>query len=270
MKKFSELCSEKAFNFPIEFPSTTVRNNSHALMLRFTSSDILSGASYLGDFDPWLSGMCNLIVGKNLTELLTFSLSDMKSAYQHDESFNEALKLMEKLFFYPHLELLKASLDVYRGQNHLYLKSSPLVCRCFGVRECDILSFLKKESFPSLEAFASFSDAGKGCRTCMPQLKKWLSYKDFKEHKRFYKNRAVADWLLEIENKLQEFSKYKEWNFVVRGLKEQQVTISFDKDVTQLEEEEMGVNLQGYLSGAIDPDLAFFFIRARHLSKAKG
>ena len=56
----------------------------------------------------------------------------------------------------------------------------------------------------------------------------------------------------------------------VAGLKRNVVTIIFDKDVNQVEEEITGIELQEFLSRSVELDLSFFLSRALHLSNASG
>ncbi len=47
-----------------------------------------------------------------------------------------------------------------------------------------------------------------------------------------------------------------------------QVSISYDKAVSQAEEEKVSVELQDFLAAGLDADLSFFLIRDRQRSNA--
>lgn len=270
MSTFKELLNSKAFNRSIEFPSVAVTSKRHTLEIKFDSKDIVVATGYAGPLDPWLSSLCSLLIDKSLSDILNVNFSTWDQAFKDDPLYWE-LKTDEegKVFCHP-LELLHAALDVFRGREYLYQESSPLVCRCFGVRENDILDHLQKEAIPTLETLATTSKAGMGCRTCVPQLKRWLVLKDAQTSARHFKNKSFADWLIEIDAKLAKFPPTREWNFEVQKIKGQQVFMSFDKDVSQREEEAMGIELQRFLGVEVDSDLAFFIKRLRHFSNAKG
>jgi bacterioferritin-associated ferredoxin len=270
MKKFKDLLSERAFNRPIEMPSVSVKLKQHTLMLRFDSKDIVLEAGYAGELSPWMSSLCSLVMGKSLSEIAQLNWKHWEEAFKDDQIFWDLKQEEETHFFDEHFELLKASIDIFRGREYLYQEASPLVCRCFGIRESDILEHLQKEGTPTLETLAGVSRAGMGCRSCVPQLKRWLVLHESKKHAHHFKNRPMAEWLLEIDYMLSCFPLAAEWKMEVRGMKKSQVSISFDKEVNQKEEEKVAKEIQDFLGAALDADLAFFLRRARHFAKAKG
>lgn len=268
MKKFKELILDSTYNRSLDFPSVSATLGEHTLAIRFDSKDIVLNAGYTGKANPWFSSLCYLIEGKSLTEIYKFSWKEWKSAFKEDQDFWEFFEGEEEKFFNFPLELLKVCLDIFRGREYLYEEASPLVCRCFGIRESDILEHLQMNENPTLETLAGVSKAGMGCRSCMPQLKRWFSPDDSKKIRHYYKDRPAADWILEIEEALARFPKGPEWKLEVQGLRGHQVSISFDRKASQQEEESIGKELQDFLGDAVDPGLAFFLRRARHLSKA--
>lgn len=270
MTKFKDLLSEKAFNNPIEFPSVSVRFKDHALSIRFDSKDVVQSAGYEGPLNPWLSSLCFLIMDKSLNEISTYNWNTWALAFKDEQVFWDLKHEEEDFFFNDALELLKASLDVFRGREYLYQETSPLVCRCFGIRESDILEHLQKEAAPTLDTLAGVSKAGMGCRSCVPQLKRWLVLHETQKHSHHYKHRPVADWLIQIDAALSAFPLSQEWKMEVQKFRNQQVSISFDKEVSQTEEERVAKELQLFLAGRVDTGLAFFLRRARHFSKANG
>jgi hypothetical protein len=238
-------------------------------MLRFDSKDICLLAGYIGPAHPWLSALCFLSEGKSLGELMLLSLKDFTQAFRDDQDFWDLFQEESETFFFTPLELLHAALDVFRGREYLYRQSSPIVCRCFGVRESDIVEHLTKEALPTLLTLAELSKAGMGCRSCVPQLKRWLVIEEARKSHRFYKERPIAEWLLDIDNKLSRFPKSSDWKMELSSFKGNQVIISFDKEVTQREEEQTGKELQDFLGASIDSDLGFFLRRCLHFSKAE-
>lgn len=270
MKKFKDLISEKAFNKEMEFTSVSVSHQSHTLHLRFDSKDVLVNAAFSGPYNPWLSSLCYLMQGKSLNEISSFTWETWKKEFQDDQTFWDLFQEEENHFIHLPLELTRAALDVYRGKDYLYQESSPLVCRCFGIRESDILSHLQKNETPTLDTLAGESKAGMGCRSCVPQLKRWLVLNESKSQIHYYKNRPAAEWLLDIDEALTRFPHSREWKLEVRSFKAPQVIVSFEKDVSQREEENLTKELQLFLGREVDPDLGFFLRRARHFSKARG
>jgi bacterioferritin-associated ferredoxin len=269
MKKFKDFLTG-AHNSNIDFSSVTVALNQHTLHLKFDSRDVVLSAGYTGPRSPWLSSLCYLTEGKTLNEISLFSWATWDEAFKNDQTYWDIRQEEDDHFFQAPLELLKASLDVFRGREYLYQESSPLICRCFGVRENDVVSFLKKENLATLDGLSGETKAGMGCRSCVPQLKRWLVLHESKKFNHHFKEKAFADWLLEIDYMLSCFPQSLDWKMEVQKMKGNQVSISFDKDVSQKEEEIVAKELQVFLAAGVDSDLGFFLRRARHFSKAKG
>lgn len=270
MTKFKDLLTSSAFNNPIEFPSVAVTLKKHTLEISFDSKDVVKNAGYSGEVNPWLSSLCFLIKGKSLSEISHFSWKIWDNVFKDEQLYWDLKQEEEGLFFNETLELLKAALDVFRGREYLYHETSPLVCRCFGIRESDILDHLQNEKTPTLDTLAGVSKAGMGCRSCVPQLKRWLVLHETKKHAHYYKDRAVSEWLLEIDYMLSCFPKAEDYKMEVQSFKNAQVMISFDKQLSQLEEEKTAKELQDFLRASLDEGLTFFLRRARHFSKANG
>jgi bacterioferritin-associated ferredoxin len=160
-------------------------------------------------------------------------------------------------------------LDIYRGREYLYREASPLICRCFGVRESDVIDLLKTETDPTLEALSKKTRAGMGCRSCVTQLSRWLAINHPQTKSRFYKDRPVVDWMLDIDSALTKFFEGKDWELEIYSFKGQQVIISFNKEVSQKEEEAMALELQRFLGAEVDGDLGFFLVLIRDLQALK-
>lgn len=252
-------------NFSVK---VTSKKPVQTLFLKFDNKDVLTKASYFGTVDPWLGSMCTIINGKTLNELATLSWKHWDELFGHDQIYWDLKTEKAEEFFSNPLELLVAALDIYRGKEYLYRESEALICRCFGVRENDVLEYVRSTDDPTPEGLATASKAGMGCRSCVPQLTKWLSIKMPKKQTHFYKEKTRAHWLLEIDYMLNCFPESEDWKMEVKSFQGTQVSIFFDKNVSQLEEEEVSVRLQDFLAAGLDSDLSFFLIRNRHLSKA--
>jgi hypothetical protein len=270
MKKFNEFFEHQIYQREIETPSAEVQHSVYTLQLRFDSKDILYQAFYQGPQNPWMSSLCYLIQGKTLSELNKFSIENWKASFKDDQSFWDFYQEEEEQFVFWPTEFLRAALDTYRGRDYLYKETSPLVCRCFGVREKDILEHLQKEEIPTLETLGNSSSAGMGCRTCVPQLKRWLAVDSADKRGRFFKEKSAANWVTEIDYLLSCFPQSLDWKMEIISFNQGVVMISYDKEVSQKEEEAIGHELQRFLGAALDSDLSFFLRRARHFSKARG
>lgn len=234
---------------------------SQALYLKFDTKDVLTHASYTGKTDPWLGSLCSIVVGRSLHELLNFSLNNWSHNFQHDQTYWEFKgELEEHIFFYP-LELLRAGLSVYQGREYLYKEIDPLICRCFGVRESDVLKYIKKSEDPTPEGLGLETKAGMGCRSCVVQLTKWMNVNKPKSQAHFYKEKSRANWLIEIDYLLSCFPESLDWKMEVKSFQGNQVIIKFDRTVSQLEEEVVSRRLQDFLAAGLDADLSFFLIR---------
>jgi len=253
----------------MENPSVQVisKVTSHTLFLKFNNQDLLTNASYSGSIDPWLGSMCTIVNGKTLNQMTKLCWKDWDQAFEQDQTFWDLKTEKNDEFFFAALELLKVGLDSYRGKEHLYKESSPLICRCFGVRENDVLDYIRSTDDPTPEGLATASKAGMGCRSCVPQLTKWLSIQMPKSQTHFYKEKTRAHWLLEIDYMLSCFPESADWKMEVSNFQGTQVSITFEKNVSQIEEEEVAVRLQDFLAAGLDADLSFFLIRARHRLK---
>lgn len=268
MRRFKDFLEQELYLRKIENPSTEVTYLVHSLSLRFDSKDVVYQAAYLGPRNPWMASLCYLIEGKSLSELTQFNLDSWEKSFKDDQTFWDIYQEEKiQLVFWP-LEILKSAIDVYRGREYLYKTTSSVVCRCFGVREKDILDHLHKEEVPSLDTLGESSNAGKGCRSCIPQLKRWLVFNKKENRERVYKEKPIADWVIEIDYLLSCFPSSQEWRMEIESFKLGVVIISFDKEISQSEEEKMGLELQRFLGAALDSDLSFFLRRARHLSNA--
>lgn len=246
---------EESFNRKLENPSVSVnyKVSGHTFSLKFGPKDLIVEAAYEGPKDMWLSSMCFLLQGKNAQAAGELNLKSWEKFFQEDQEFWDLwTEKSQDVFFIP-LELLRASLDRYQGREYLYKEASPLICRCFGIREADL------KADHSLK-----NKAGMGCRSCKPQLEKWIKETEAGQKKiRHYKDRPLADWVLLVEEKLLEFSRLSDWKLEVESFKDKAVIISYQKSATQREEEETSKLLQAYLGAEVDPDLGFFLRRSR-------
>ena len=152
------------------------------------------------------------------------------------------------------------ALDVYRGREHVYGEASPLICRCFGVRESDVVALLQSEEVVTLEKLAQETKASMGCRSCLPQLKKLLNLPGESE-KRLIAGKSKADWILMIDEALKVFPFTQDWQMRVEEFSRNTVIITYERAVSQKEEENMGRKLQGFLGSETTPDLVFFLRR---------
>ena len=240
----------------------TLKSTTHVLYLKFDSKDILTKATYLGPTDPWIGALCALAEGKTLHDLTHLCWKEFDEAFKDDQTYWDLKVEKADQFFFTALELLKAGLDSYRGRDYLYKESEPLICRCYGVRENDVLEYVRTSDDPTPEGLATFTKAGMGCRSCVPQLTKWLSIHMPKTESRFYKEKPRAHWLLEIDYMLSCFPDALDWKMEVKSFQGTQVVISYDKKVSQREEEDTANRLQDFLAAGLDSDLSFFLIRS--------
>jgi bacterioferritin-associated ferredoxin len=270
MKKFKDYLSTGTHNFSMEEAAVSLRYKDHTLYLLFDSKDVLVKASYSGPSNPWLGSLCDLSREKSLPELRHLCLADWEVTFKEDPFFWELYQDINQSIFPFHLEMLHAGLDIYQGKDYLYREASPLVCRCFGVREKDISEHLHQTTAPTLQTLAESLKAGLGCRSCLSQLNRWLDSGRPQSEGRYFKQRSYADWLLLTDKAIRRMPHHEGWNLEVKKFKAHQVLITYDKEVTQREEEEFSLALQRFLAGAVDSDLGFFLIRARHFSNAEG
>lgn len=262
MIKFKDLLLTASSNHALEAPSVGLshRESGRRLELRFDSKDVLRGAGYTGAPDLWLEALLACLTGLTFAEAQKFSWESFDRTFGEDPFYwEEKAEAQEKVFFWP-LELLRATLDLYRGRETLYGEFSPLICRCFGVRETDVLEFLRKDEVLTLEKLAQETKASMGCRSCLPQLKKLLNVPKDPE-KRLIAGRSKADWILRVDEALSLFPFTEEWKLQVEEFNRNTVIISFEKAVTQKEEETLGRKLQGFLGSETTPELAFFLRR---------
>jgi bacterioferritin-associated ferredoxin len=260
MTEFKNLLSQHRKN--LFDANAVVTREGTTLFLRFDSRDTIAAATYEGAPDIWMASLCEILKDMPLAEARLVSFSHWELLWKNDQFFwDMKLELGDRIFF-PALELLHAAIDVYRGREDLYHEESALICRCFGVREKDVLNFLKTAKDITLEELSKATKAGMGCRSCVPQLRQWLKIPG-EEKLRFYLSRPVADWILDIDNALVRFPLSKEWKMNVESMKGNVVLVSYDFPASQKEEEEVTKKLQGFLSEASDPGLAFFLRRSR-------
>jgi len=269
MSGFKEIFQQGLFKDPLEKPSASVSSASlrHTLSLRFDAKDTIAQTSYSGANDPWLGALCSLIQGMSLNEASDLKWAHLEKAFGEDQSFWDYKAEEEEHVFMEAFELLKATVDTYRGRDYLYSDQSPLICRCFGVRESDVLEFLQTGEEVTLEALGGKSKAGMGCRSCVPQLKRWLLIHQPPSKEHFYKDRSRAEWLLEIDYMLTCFPDSEDLKMDVDSFKGSQVVISYDKDLSQAQLEMESKRLQDFLGTSVDDGLGFFLRRRRSLQR---
>lgn len=262
MQKFKSLV-QNFVSRRIDFSSVSISSGKTTLYLRFDTKDRLIEAEYEGKFNIWLSAICEYSKLKTLKELRSLSWRELDDFYKEDQSYWDAKQEKIGHVFFPEKEVFNAALSLFLGQEILYKNQSPLICRCFDVRESEVLEYLQNNQAPSLEGIGTLLKAGMGCRSCLTQLKRWLL--DGQKTQRNFKNKSYSDWIFEIDYMLNCFPKSQDWKMEIKSFKNQQVIIEFIADVSQIEEEEVGKELQSFLSAGLDPDLSFFLVRARHL-----
>ncbi len=249
---------------PLEYPSVKVqsRHKNTTLFLKFNSQDVLTEASYQGEINPWLGSLCGIIRNKTLNELISLTCHEWKETFKEDQYFWDLYQGLEDQIFFTPLELLHAALDIYRGRDYQYEDAGMLVCRCFGVREKDVLAYLQSTTDPSISSLSETTKAAMGCRSCLPQLKRWLQLKNLSSAQHYFKEKPRAQWLLEIDYFLSCYPLASDWKMEVKSFQGDQVVISFNKEISQKELEKTGEELQDFLSRGLDPDLNFFLARS--------
>ena len=262
MIKFKDLLFSSPFNKELEDPSVSVRaaSSHRELHIRFDSKDVIYSASYSGKANLWLEATCQLLKGMRFSEAVDFSWKNFDSAYGSEafywEQKSEALEQIK----FESFELLRAALDLYRGREHAYDEVSPLICRCFGVRENDVLNFIRSEEVVTIEKLSELTRASMGCRSCLPQLKKLLNL-PVEPERRLIAGRSKADWILRIDEALKLFPFTKSWKLRPEEFSKNTVIISYEGEVSQTEEESVGKKLQGFLGSETTPELVFFLRR---------
>lgn len=233
------------FNPSVELDSTS----GHRLAITFDSKENVVDAGYVGQTSLELATLCELIRGKNINQLLDLSKDDWRKVWGDDPFFSEFWNEKEnEVFFFP-LELLRATLDQYRGREYLYQNSVPIVCRCFGLTENEIIEGGAK------------TRAGMGCRSCRHEVNLLLQNK-VERNKRFIKGKSTADWLLLVDEKLSDYRFSEELGMQVEGIKHSGIIISYRKEITQIEEEKISRELQSFFDEALGGDFSFFLKRA--------
>jgi hypothetical protein len=265
MTNLRELFEGQRHRRELAFPSVTLalRGSGVSLSLKLDNRDTITDAAYTGDADPWYSALCELLPGRGLPQALEFSVKDFDEAFSGDQFYWDLRSERSGEVQWTELEHLRATLDLFRGRDYLYLPQSPLICRCFGVRESDLVEFMKSEERPTLELLGQKTRAGMGCRSCVSQLKRWLSSNAPETGARTFKQRPVAEWVLLVDEQLALHPARADWGLEVEGMRGNQVFIGYARDASQKEEEELALKLQGFLAAGVDPDLGFFLRRSR-------
>lgn len=257
-KKFAEYSDH--FKIMNSF-SVQVGNGVQQLYLRFDSKDKLIDISYSGEKNIYFEALCQVTKNLYLKELTGFGPKAFEKCFSHDESFWEIHEGHDELLFESHWEIFHAALNLYKGKESDYNGQSPLVCRCFNVREDAIISYFKKSESPHLEGLILETKASLGCRSCYAQLSRFFDKADPQSKTKIFKNKFPADWILEIDLMLECFPQAFDWQMEIKDFQDGMVTISYKKSVSQLEEERIGIELQRFLGSSVDEDLSFFLRR---------
>lgn len=263
MTKFKELFLSNSFQKKLESPSVTITlKDGVTLSLRINSKDVIQDVAFDGKADPWLASMCFILTGMTVGDAEKLTWKQWDEVFKNDQSYWDFKAEVEHNFFQFHLELLHAALDNFRGKESLYFVQSPLICRCFGIRENEIIEHLRQNDVPTLESLSGQTKAGMGCRSCVTQLTRWVAEATPKKFSHYYKERPVSDWLLLIDEKLSTLPEYQDWKLELKSLEKGMVMIEYLKEVSQLEEESLTKKIQGFLEREVDAGLAFFLRRA--------
>jgi bacterioferritin-associated ferredoxin len=253
----------------LERSTVSLTSEETTLHLLIDKKDLITKALYSGPHDPLAASLAHLIVGRSINEASHLGKAIWEDAFREDESFWEYFAEESDELFNKPLELLKATIDLYLGREHLYEDSSPLVCLCFGIREADIVHHLKTHIAPTLATLQAAYRVGMGCRSCLPQVKRYLSlHAPAKD--RYFKERSRSSWILQADQLLKTFEGSKEWGMEIESFKGKQMVISYQRASTQKEVEEMSKKVQLFFAGALDADLAFFLRRALQAENALG
>jgi BFD-like [2Fe-2S] binding domain len=247
MTKFKDLFLQDFGRALPEKSSVDLQLDQHTFFLRFDSRERIEAASYSGPRDHWLSSLCFLLAGKNLPQAKKLSLLDWEQEFKDDQFFWEMREEISQDIFFAPLELLRASLDLYLGREFLYQESSPMVCRCFGIREIDLKDATK---------------AGMGCRSCVPDIKRILSNAQAAKGLHLYKDEPRVNWILKIDAKLNLYPEAMDWKMEIESFKKNLVVISYKGTWPQLEVERVGKDLQRFLAEEVDLGLSFFLRRS--------
>lgn len=262
MTGFKALLTSTRHNKTMSDPTVQVALGGTILFLKIDTRDRIVSAAYSGASDIWMSSLCELLQDMPLSQARLVDFSHWEIFWKDDQFFWDMKVEGEDKVFCAPLELLHAAIDIYRGRDDLYREESALICRCFGVREKDVLQFLRQTQDPSLEELSKVTKAGMSCRSCVPQLRQWLMIPR-EDRSRYFKTKPVADWIEMIDSALSRFPEAATWKMNVESMKGDVVIISYLREASQKEEEDMSKQVQGFFSSAVDPDLAFFLRRSR-------
>lgn len=261
MKKFKDYFGPE-FQSTIIAPTVTVKSGSTTLSLLIDRKDKIAKASYQGPASPWFGSLCEIVLDKSVSELSRLSKNDWDKNFKEDQFYWDLKAETSDDFFFAPVELLKVGIKTFLGQEHQFKESDALVCRCFGVREKDVLAYMREAEHPTVDDIGLKLKAGMGCRSCLPQLKRWMEAQEGTQKAHYYKEKSIATWLVEIDYMLSCFPEASEWKMEVASMKNQQVIINFEKDVSQKVEEDVAKKLQDFLSASVDAGLAFFLRRS--------
>src|SRR5690606_39064983 len=145
MTSFKEVITSDKYNRRLDFPSDSLSNGEQTLFLQFDSKDQLVNASYSGKKSCWLNVLCEIGVGLTLSELRSLAWDKYEDRFEKDQLFWDLRQEKEIDFFFKEYERFLEALGLFQGREYLYEEKSPLVCRCFGVREEEVLSYLNKD-----------------------------------------------------------------------------------------------------------------------------
>lgn len=266
MIRFKDFLQRTASVAP-ERSTVSLRFQATTLSLTIDKKDVITEAVFSGPYEPLSAALAQFVQGLSVNKASQTGKEIWEEAFREDETFWEYVADEESELFNKPLELLRATIDLYLGREHLYEPSSPLVCLCFGIREADIVHHLKSHKAPTLATLQSAYRVGMGCRTCLPQVKRYLSL-HAPSADRYFKERSRSSWILQADQLLRSFEAASEWGMEIESFKGKQMVISYQRQSSQKEAEEMSKRVQLFFAEALDSDLAFFLRRALHAEKA--
>jgi len=225
--------SEKKFNYLMDQPTLRIKVSDYPLVFfNCNSAGKILGASYAGKENQYWDDFCASVTDQELEVLL------------QKNNFDDLIS--SSSIWSPGYEVLRLAFAIFFGKDYLYHSYDPVICPCFGLRESE------RENLPSKSKM--------GCGLCMNTPQVEIKIKKRVQSKRYFKSMSNADWILFVDEKLKNFSKAQDWRLELIGVNGQTILIRFSGAFSQREEEEMQLELQNYLRGAVGEEFLFFLV----------
>ena len=178
--------------------------------LEFDRHDHLASFCYSVKKDcfdlPIFEALAHLVIGGSIEQVEIIGFGELDQFFGKDKDYLSYRDDGDRSLVNIPLQVFYRALASYKGQDMPRQESSPLVCRCFGVFEREIVNYIEKQEQVDLKKINGELLAGAGCTRCSEDIQKYL--KRF-ELQRGLKSSGLGGRALQVMEIYQAFCQWR-------------------------------------------------------------